>query len=146
MQLKVFSCVSWGLILALWNAFKPFSVTGLHPWPDTGEVLPDPFKSAYSIKYSRNAPNAVRMRGWVCAIVIPPLLYLSSGLKLFLSLSNSYTWCTMGCPHVRGDNSRALASGLSYVQLDKHGLTILYHLHQCRPCTSRDKAKSGKVV
>ena len=48
---------------------------------------------------------------------------------------NSYT---MGCPPVRGDNPRALASGLSYVQVDKHGITILYHLHQCRPCTSRD--------
>ena len=30
----------------------------------------------------------------------------------------------MGCPHVRGDNPRALASGLSYVQVDKHGRTI----------------------
>ena len=48
---------------------------------------------------------------------------------------NSYT---MGCPPVRGDNPRALASGLSYVQVDKHGMTILYHLHQCRPCTSSD--------
>ena len=48
---------------------------------------------------------------------------------------NSYT---MGCPPVRGDNPRALASGLSYVQVDKHGITNLYHLHQCRPCTSRD--------
>ena len=50
-------------------------------------------------------------------------------------LCNSYT---MACPPVRGDNPRALASGLSYVQVDKHGITILYHLHQCRPCTSRD--------
>ena len=49
--------------------------------------------------------------------------------------SNNYT---MGCPPVRGDNPRALASGLSYVQVDKHGITILYHLHMCRPCTSRD--------
>ena len=32
----------------------------------------------------------------------------------------------MGCPPVRGDNPRALASGLSYVQVDKHGITILY--------------------
>ena len=39
----------------------------------------------------------------------------------------------MGCPPVRGDNPRALASGLSYVQEDKHGKTVLYHLHQCRP-------------
>ena len=37
------------------------------------------------------------------------------------SIRNSYT---MGCPPVRGDNPRALASGLSYVQLDKHGITI----------------------
>ena len=43
---------------------------------------------------------------------------------------------TMGCPPVRGDNPRALASGLSYVQVDKHGIIILYHPHQCRPCTS----------
>ena len=26
-----------------------------------------------------------------------------------------------------------LSSVLSYVQVDKHGITILYHLHQCRP-------------
>ena len=38
---------------------------------------------------------------------------------------NSYT---MGCPPVRG---------LSYVQADKHGITILYHLHQCRPYTAQ---------
>ena len=30
----------------------------------------------------------------------------------------------MGCPPVRGDNPRDLASGLSYVQEDKHGITI----------------------
>ena len=47
----------------------------------------------------------------------------------FNGLSNS---STMGCPPVRGDNPRALASGLSYVQVDKHGITILYHHHQCR--------------
>ena len=51
----------------------------------------------------------------------------------------------MVCPPVRGDNPRALASGLFCVQVDKHGLTILYHLHQCRPCTSRDiYAKIGE--
>ena len=38
----------------------------------------------------------------------------------------------MGCPPVRGDNPRALASGLSYVQVDKHGITILYHLYYGR--------------
>ena len=42
------------------------------------------------------------------------------------AISNSYT---IGCPPARGDNPRALASGLSYVQVDKHGITILYHLH-----------------
>ena len=30
----------------------------------------------------------------------------------------------MGCPPVRGDNPRALASGLSYVQVDKHVMTF----------------------
>ena len=35
----------------------------------------------------------------------------------------------MGCPPVRGDNPRALASGLSYVQVDKHGIAIIYYLH-----------------
>ena len=30
----------------------------------------------------------------------------------------------MGCPPVRGDNPRALASGLSNVQVYKHGITI----------------------
>ena len=30
----------------------------------------------------------------------------------------------MVCPPVRGDNPRALASGLSYVQVDKHDITI----------------------
>ena len=44
----------------------------------------------------------------------------------------------MGCPHLPGDNPRALASGLSYGQMDKHGITILYLLHQRIPCTSRD--------
>ena len=39
----------------------------------------------------------------------------------------------MGCPPVRGDNPRALSSELPSVQVDKHGITILYHLHQCRP-------------
>ena len=33
----------------------------------------------------------------------------------------------MGCPPVRGDNPLASASRLSYVQVDKHGITILYH-------------------
>ena len=36
-------------------------------------------------------------------------------------ISNSYT---MGCLPVRGDNPRALVSGLSYVQVDKHSINI----------------------
>ena len=54
-------------------------------------------------------------------------------LAAVVRISSSYS---MGRPPVRGDNPRALASGLSYVQVDKHGITILYHLHQCIPCTS----------
>ena len=56
-------------------------------------------------------------------------------VRLYEKISNCYT---MGCPPVRGDNPRALASGLSYVQVDEHGITILYHQYQCRPSTSRD--------
>ena len=41
------------------------------------------------------------------------------GLRKTKCISNSYT---MGCPPVRGDKPRALASGLSYVQVDKHGI------------------------
>ena len=44
----------------------------------------------------------------------------------------------MACPPVGGDNPQALASGLSYVQVDKHGMSIIYHLHQCSSCTSQD--------
>ena len=46
--------------------------------------------------------------------------------EVLYRIRNSYT---MGCPPVRGDNPRALASGLSYVQVDKHGITILCRLH-----------------
>ena len=55
-------------------------------------------------------------------------------------ICNSYT---MACPLVRGDNPdnpRALASGFTNVQVDKHGIAILYHLHQCRHCTSQDSS------
>ena len=31
----------------------------------------------------------------------------------------------MVCPPVRGDNPQALASGLSYVQMGKHGTTYI---------------------
>ena len=41
---------------------------------------------------------------------------------------------TTVCPLVRGDNPRALASGLSPVQADKHGITILYYPQQYGPC------------
>ena len=45
------------------------------------------------------------------------------------SINNSYT---MFCPHGREDNPRALASGLSYILVDNHGIAFLYHLRQCR--------------
>ena len=51
------------------------------------------------------------------------------------NVCNSYVMC---CPHVRGDNPRAFASGLSHVQVDKHGITFLYPwpTSHCRPFTS----------
>ena len=73
------------------------------------------------------------LMSYVCTLV---LMFMSRSIifqscrEYFLScfwfICNS---CTIGCPPVRGDNPRALASGLSYVQVDKHGITILYHLH-----------------
>ena len=56
-------------------------------------------------------------------------------LPVMGSTCNSYT---MGCPPVRGDNPRALASGLPYEQVDTHIRTILYLLHKCRHCISRN--------
>ena len=48
--------------------------------------------------------------------------------RFMCELCYSYT---MGCLHVRGDNPRALASGLFYVQVDKHGITIFYTTFIC---------------
>ena len=50
------------------------------------------------------------MAGWVQNL--RPLVYKTC---------NRYT---MGCPPVRGDNPRALASGLSYVQVNIYSITI----------------------
>ena len=41
---------------------------------------------------------------------------------------------TKVCSLLCGDNPQALVSGLSYIKVDNHGNTILYQLHQCRPC------------
>ena len=68
---------------------------------------------------------------WIDKLRFPESISLSFKTRL----SNSYT---MGCPPVRGDNPQSLASGLSYEKVDKHGITILYHLHECRSCTSQD--------
>ena len=46
----------------------------------------------------------------------------------------------MARPPVHGDNPRALASGLSNIQVDKHGIYILFQLHPCRPLKSRFRA------
>ena len=39
----------------------------------------------------------------------------------------------MACPPADGDNPLALASGLSYVQLDNHDITIFYLHFQSKP-------------
>ena len=71
--------------------------------------------------------------GSLCSVSLPRCaVVLSLVCDCVISssyLSNTYT---IGCPPVRGDNP--------YVQVDKHCVTILYHLHQCRPCISRDKS------
>ena len=50
------------------------------------------------------------------------------------------------CPPVCGDNPRALASGLSHVQVDNHDITSLYHLHQFRPCTLPDINSFSSII
>ena len=64
--------------------------------------------------------------------------FLNSSMFYFAAICLLCKSYTMACPLVGEDNPRALASGLSYIQVNKHGLTILYHLHQCIPYTSRD--------
>ena len=51
----------------------------------------------------------------------------------------------MGCPPVRGDNTRALASELSYVKMDKNGMTI-YTIYISVDLAHHDifRAKIGK--
>ena len=52
----------------------------------------------------------------------------------------------MGCSPVHGDNPRALASGLSYVQVDKHGITIFYTTYTSADIAHHEvfRAKVGK--
>ena len=107
---------------------------------------------------SKCSDQSARMRRLVWVLVgrtyhifgnlMPRLMYINTLWQFTLfnrgslrCLSNSYT---MGCPPVRGDNPHALVSGLSYLQVDKHCITILYHLHQCRPCKVRKEANIRK--
>ncbi len=46
----------------------------------------------------------------------------------------------MVCPSVRGDNPRALASGISTVHTENHALTNLSHSHVCTLSTSANKS------
>ena len=54
----------------------------------------------------------------------------------------------MACPPVRGDNPRALASGLSYVQVDTHGIimhTIYISVDLAHHETFRAKVGQGGI-
>ena len=51
----------------------------------------------------------------------------------------------MGCLPVHGDNPQALESGLSYIQVDKHGITILYHLGYICVDLAHDEIFCSKV-
>ena len=59
-----------------------------------------------------------------------------------LDLSNSYT---MGCPPVRGDNPRALASGLSYAQADKLFYTTYISVGLARHKLVQTKVGKGGI-
>ena len=62
------------------------------------------------------------------------IMYQERNICYLAVLSNNYT---MVCTPVCGDNPRALASGLSPIQVDNNVINILYHLHHCRHCTLR---------
>ena len=65
MQLIVISCVSFGLILALCNALKPFSA-----WPHTGEY-PTPLQECVLYKMSQErASNALSRVGFFLAVKV----------------------------------------------------------------------------
>ena len=52
----------------------------------------------------------------------------------------------MCCPPVRGDNKRALASGLSYERVDKHYMTFFYTTYTSVDLAHHDifRAEVGK--
>ena len=49
----------------------------------------------------------------------------------------------MVCPPVRGDNPRALACGLSPVHVDKPGIIMVNHLHQCKTLLSVNYSRTS---
>ena len=135
---RLFICASWspaGKGLASWLSFVVSSVSlSLSHWyPGSGVVLDCIDSWSLQPYLLSDPPSYLGPIGWTHKWVfvhVPPRKNLHMRTRC-----NSYN---MGCPPVRGDNPRALASGLSYVQVYKHGITILYHIHQCRPCTSWD--------
>ena len=65
------------------------------------------------------------MGGWVCGWTDGWTDRLSSGksgksVHIFDALSQISNSYTMGCPPLHGDYPRALASGLSYLQVDNY--------------------------
>ena len=57
------------------------------------------------------------------------------GLIMAAGIVSFHHLYMQSCSPVFGDNPQALASELSYIQVDKLRIAILYHIHQCRPCT-----------
>ena len=49
-------------------------------------------------------------------------------------------------PPERGDDPRALASGLSYVQLDKHRITLLYNQHHDQSLSAKVYSRSPRCL
>ena len=96
-------------------------------------ILYFPVISTTVVTISDSQHGVVWVLGIAIRVIIDPSAVRPEMYTIIIN--NSYI---MGCPPVRENNPRALASGLSYVQVDKHGITILCHLHQCRHCTSRD--------
>ena len=57
-----------------------------------------------------------------------------------MNISIVIPWLVRLYVEILRNSPLVLARELSYVQVDSHGITVLYHLHvhQCRPCTSGD--------
>ena len=136
----------------MWIATCDFKQCGILTWIDTDEPVQPTFKLRNSKWYSVSSLIFIEhssdlQRLWLVCAYAPADLSLCwshishfwkshATVQLYFNTLWQFTFfnggslrCfsnnnTMGCPPAREDNPLALASGLSYVQVDKQGITI----------------------